>query len=241
MTTKIIEKEKAIKFRKKGLSYSEILKKVPVAKSTLSLWLRSVGLAKKQKQRLTEKRMAALRRGEEACRQKRLKITELIKNKAIKEIKNLTKRELWYMGTALYWAEGAKEKVEKDYRRSAEVSFSNSDPAMILFYLKWLKEILLIPRHDLTYDFYIHETADFKKVRRYWAKILSIPDRKIRTYFKRHKINTKRRNIRGDYHGLMRIRVKKSTNLNRKITGWIKGIVQKTLRCGVVQRSHARL
>jgi len=47
--------KKAIELRKKGLSYSEILKCVPVAKSTLSLWLRSVGLSKKQRQRLTDK------------------------------------------------------------------------------------------------------------------------------------------------------------------------------------------
>ena len=49
MITKIKEKEKAIKFRKEGFFYSEILKKVPIAKSTLSLWLRSVGLTERQK------------------------------------------------------------------------------------------------------------------------------------------------------------------------------------------------
>ena len=60
MLAKLKEKQKAIKFRRKGLSYSEILKKIPVAKSTLSLWLRTVRLAKRQKQRLTEKRLAAI-------------------------------------------------------------------------------------------------------------------------------------------------------------------------------------
>ena len=48
-------KEKAVKFRKQGLSYSEILKQIPVAKSTLSLWLKSVNLSNKQSQRLAEK------------------------------------------------------------------------------------------------------------------------------------------------------------------------------------------
>ncbi|MDD3728951.1 MAG: hypothetical protein PHH50_01355 [Candidatus Pacebacteria bacterium] len=55
MTQKIKEKEKAIKLRKKGLSYNDILKEIPVAKSTLSLWLRDVGLSKRQRQKLTEK------------------------------------------------------------------------------------------------------------------------------------------------------------------------------------------
>jgi len=49
MIFKFKEKEKAIKLRKRGFSYSEILREIPVAKSTLSLWLRSVGLAKKQR------------------------------------------------------------------------------------------------------------------------------------------------------------------------------------------------
>ena len=52
------EKEKAINLRKEGKTYSEILSVVPVAKSTLSLWLHSTKLAKKQKQRITEKRLA---------------------------------------------------------------------------------------------------------------------------------------------------------------------------------------
>ncbi len=49
MIPKKEERKKAIQLRKKGLSYSKILKQVPVAKSTLSLWLRSVGLTKRQK------------------------------------------------------------------------------------------------------------------------------------------------------------------------------------------------
>jgi transposase len=47
----------AIQLRREGYSYSEILKKVPVAKSTLSLWLRSVNLTNSQKQKLTLKKL----------------------------------------------------------------------------------------------------------------------------------------------------------------------------------------
>ena len=57
---KTLLKERAIKLRREGLSYSEILQKIPVAKSTLSLWLRSIGLSKKQVQRLTEKKLLAI-------------------------------------------------------------------------------------------------------------------------------------------------------------------------------------
>jgi hypothetical protein len=49
MIPKFTEKEKAIKLRKSGATYSEVLREVPVSKSTLSLWLRDVGLSKTQK------------------------------------------------------------------------------------------------------------------------------------------------------------------------------------------------
>lgn len=228
MIVKTKEKEKAIKLRKRGFSYNEILKLVPVAKSTLSLWLKSVGLAKKQRQRLTEKKLAAMKRGWEACHKKRLDITEIIKNKARSDIGKISKRELWLMGTMLYWAEGAKEKK---WNSGASLKFSNSDPTMIIFFLKWLKEICLISPQDIIYELYIHETANWKSAVRYWSKIISIPSPKIRVYFKHNKINTKRKNIGKDYHGLIMIRVKRSTNLNRKITGWTEGICQ---HCRVV-------
>ena len=56
MEVKALEKSQAIAYRKQGFSYSEILSKVPVAKSTLSEWLKSVGLSKAQKHKLTEKK-----------------------------------------------------------------------------------------------------------------------------------------------------------------------------------------
>jgi len=44
--------------------------------------------------------------------------------------------------------------------------------------------------------------------------------------WKRHKINTKRTNIGKDYFGVLRVYVRRSVNLNRKISGWIEGIVE---------------
>jgi orotate phosphoribosyltransferase-like protein len=46
----------AIKLRKAGLSYGEIRKKLNVAKSTLSLWLKSIPLTPEQKARLYTKK-----------------------------------------------------------------------------------------------------------------------------------------------------------------------------------------
>ena len=224
MLLKFKEKEKAIKLRKKGFSYSEILKEIPVAKSTLSLWLRSVGLAKKQKQRLTEKKLTAALRGAKAKRDYRLAITKEIKEKAKNEIGKLSDRELWLIGITLYWAEGAKQK---ENNVSQDVQFCNSDSKAIKIFIKWLLDICKISKENIYFRICLHENNKerLNDVQKYWAKVTQFPIKDFQKItWKKHKINTKRKNIGKKYFGLLNVRVKKSTNLNRKIEGWIEGI-----------------
>jgi hypothetical protein len=224
---KIKEKNKAIILRKKGFSYSEILKEIPIAKSTLSLWLRDVGLSKKQKQKLTEKKLAAMKRGWEACHQKRLKITELIKYEAKREIKSITRKDLWLIGTALYWAEGSKEKL-----KGTRLDFVNSDPLMVRLFLKWLRKIMKIPEDDIRLSIYLHENNRERKkeVQSYWSQITGFSIANLQSIvWKKHNIKTNRKNIGKSYFGLLRVTVLKSTNLNRKTAGWIEGICQRAL------------
>ncbi len=102
MITKDVEKNKAILLRKSGKTYSEILKVVPVAKSTLSIWLREVGLSKTQKQLITKKRLDSALRGAMIRKKQRLDISSEIFSKSEREIGKLSKREFWLIGTALY-------------------------------------------------------------------------------------------------------------------------------------------
>ena len=75
-------RDKAIKLRGAGLLYSEILQEIPVAKSTLSLWLQSVSLSKRQVQRLTEKKSEAIQRGWQSRKNERIEKTIEIRHKA---------------------------------------------------------------------------------------------------------------------------------------------------------------
>lgn len=224
-------KEKAIALRRKGLSYNEILHYIPVAKSTLSLWLRSVGIAKRQKQRLTDRKLAAIRRGRETWKKQRIQKTLTIKLRASLDITKIDDRDLWLMGIMLYWAEGAKQK---DHDPSQGVLFSNSDPFMIKIFLIWLRTCLKIPDDDIAFDIYIHETRkdELKIVSKHWAAITGFSESEFdRIYLKKHKLINNRKNTGKHYFGQLRIRVKRSTDLNRKILGWIEGICQ---HCGVV-------
>ena len=222
-------KEKAINLRKQGFSYSEILEQIPVAKSTLSSWLTSVNLSKKQEQRLTEKKLASIKIGARRMHELRMERWNKLKNDGEKEIKKLTRNEKWLIGISLYWAEGSKEK---EVGSATGIKFSNSDPAMILLFKNWLKDFLKITDDKIKYELYIHEKADWKKASQFWSSKLKTPQKDIRVYFKPHNSNPKRKNIDENYKGLIRINVLGSIPLARKISGWTEGIVK---NWGVVQ------
>lgn len=218
------EREQAITLRMKGLSYNEILAEVPVAKSSLSLWLRSVGLSSPQKQRLTERRLAAVRRGGALRKRQRIASTERITSFARSQIGKLSARELWLIGVALYWAEGSKAK---EYNPSVGVLFSNSDPFMLKLFKRWLTDAAEVNPDDIHYQIYLHRSHAhrLKEVQGHWSKTLSVPLKSLGTvYFKNNIISTNRKNTNNGYYGLIRIRVSGSTKLNRSITGWIAGI-----------------
>lgn len=224
MIQKIKEKQIAIELRKKGLSYREILQEIHVSKSSLSLWLKEVGLSKSQKQKLTEKKLAAGRRGAEARKNQRITLTKKIFEKAINQIGGISKRELFLIGVCLYWGEGSKQKITNV---SQITRLTNSDPKLVSVCLKWLRDICNISKEDIYFRIYLHETAKerLSEVREYWSKATDFPIEYFSAVsWKKNKINTKRKNIGDKYMGLVTICVKRSANFNRKISGWIEGI-----------------
>ncbi len=228
MQTKLIEKEKVIALRRQGKTYSEIRKVVHVAKSTVTLWLQEVGLSKKQKQNITAKRIAGALRGAMARKNDRIRRQTEIINTAILDIKSISKRELFLIGVILYWAEGGKGK---EWRPSQRLAFSNMDPRMVRLFLRWLIEIAKIPRDMIGFEVTLHETHAFRvlECREYWVGVTGFPLSVLnKVYYKKAKIMTKRRNIGEQYFGILRVTVRESTTLVRKIAGWTEGIVQAT-------------
>lgn len=216
--------KKAVALRKKGLTYSAILEKVPVAKSTLALWFKEVKLSTSQFQRITEKRLAAGRRGGLAKKNQRIQKMQNIIQEAEKEVGKISERELWLIGTTLYWAEGSKEK---DWRPGSRVSFINMDKKMVQVFIKWLSSCG-IKNDEISFDVYIHENHKHRteEIKKYWSKVTNFPVSKLaRIYFKKDKVNTKRKNVTTDgYYGIIKIIVRQSSTFLRKITGWIDGI-----------------
>lgn len=225
MIIKKQEKEKAILLRRQGKTYSEILKVVPVAKSTLSIWFQSVDLSKKQKQVITKKRLACSKRGGDVKRKQRIERQNLIFSRAKSEISNLSKKDLFLIGVILYWAEGSKEK---EYHPGSPLRFANSDHNMIKLFLYWLEEVR-VTKERISFDIYLHDNNKYRiqEVIKYWSNHTGFSKKLFRVYFKKNILKTKRRNISPEtYFGVLRIYVKESSDLVRKINGWVNGIVE---------------
>jgi len=144
------------------------------------------------------------------------------------EIKNLSIKEFFLIGVVLYWAEGTKEK---QYRPGSPTAFSNMDPKMIILFLKWLDEICKIPNNMILFEIMIHASHKERidEVRQFWSKTTGFSvDNFSKVYLKNNKIKkTNRKNTGEKYHGVLKIMVRRSSNLVRKIAGWSDGIFEK--------------
>lgn len=213
-------KEKAIALRKKGLTYSEILKLVAVAKSTLSIWLQEVGLSIPQKQKITQKRIEGRLRALTVIRANKIKRVSGIKEVALLEVPLLINDPLWLSGVMLYWAEGSKE-----HGYASSVQITNMDVQVHKIFVAWSKKFFQVGDDRFVYSIYIHEKADIEAARVYWSSMLNVKREVFRLYYKKHNPNPKRSHIGKDYYGILKISLLNSISPNRKIAGWIDGVV----------------
>lgn len=212
---KFNDKLTAIKLRRKGLSYTEILKVVPVSKSTISLWLRDIYLNAGQQKRLAKIGELTRYRIAKKKRQKRIVDTQKIIEAARKEVEILAKNPIFFPGLALYWAEGDKHGGEK-------VKFTNSDPKMVDFMMRWFREICEVPEEKFRIALHIHELHSPPGIKQYWSRITKISSRQFQKLYIKKTSLRQRRNIL--YNGTCAV-VVNNKQLFRRIAGWKSGFL----------------
>lgn len=216
-------KERVRKLRSKGLGLNQISKTSNVPKSTIRLWISDILLSKEQKSALAKRTLKALqvgrRNAQKANLLRRQHKENILSMQGQNEIGKLSKKELLIAGIALYWAEGFKNRHEK------RLGFCNSDPEMILFYLKWLKEALKIDSKDITARVSLNITYNDKElaIKKHWSKLAGIP---LEQFTKTFYQNTlwKKQFSDNNYHGVLRIHVRESLDHLLKMRGWIAGL-----------------
>lgn len=200
-------KAQAIALRQKGYTYNEILKQIPVAKSSLSLWLKDLPLTSQEKHYLNSKRASKMSAGRiraAAANHQNLVNRRAIQAPQFKDKFSRYKNEtLFQLGIGLYWAEGAKS--------SGGVIFTNSDPAMINVMLDWFETYFELSRNSFRYRLYVHRPYIHENCEQKWANLLNVPLSQFTpTSIKPTSKGVKKRM---NYIGCMRVEVPKSTNL----------------------------
>ena len=211
-------REQARALRTQGLSYNEIAAQLGVSKSSVSLWVRDIPCPERFSYVHSERRKEGLRKFNEARTARHAAESAA----AGAQIGELTDREVLIAGVIAYWCEGSKSK---SYRPSNDrVIFMNSDPGLVRFFLRFL-DVVGVQRSDLVFRVHIHESADVEAAQRFWEEVTRAPaDLFGKPTLKRHNPKTVRKNIGTAYHGCLRIDVRRSGELYRKIAGWASAV-----------------
>jgi transcriptional regulator with XRE-family HTH domain len=216
----------ARELRRQGLDYEAIAARLGVSKSSVSLWVRDLPTpARLSYEECRKRSVEGTRRYWEAERPVREAARAAVRDAAAAGIGPLTDREIIIAGAIAYWCEGAKSKP---YRRNDRIVFTNSDPSLIAFFLRFLSAAG-ISLDRVTFRVCIHESADIAAAQQYWLRTTGARSGQFRsTTLKRHNPKTARRNVGPEYHGCLRIEVAHGGDLYRKIAGWVEGITSGT-------------
>ena len=221
MKAKVLEKEQVLALRRKGLTYREILQQVPIAKSSVSLWLKDFPLTKTEKSILSDRKNkdmtrwraragASLRRAKD----ERNKITfELART----DFKKYISEPFFQVGVALYWAEGSK--------RSDSFSFINSDLPMTKLMIAWIERYLTFgDSNQIRLRVFTHKAFEHEHHEQWWSRQLSISMSRFgKTIFKTQNglIVKKRPN----YKGCIRIELGKVVH-KRRMDYWQQMLIE---------------
>lgn len=163
--SKVVEKEKAMKLRKEGYSYSYIQECVNVSKSTLSYWLANIPY---EPNRETRARIGNAK-SKTAIAKNRQKIDSIARarEEASKDIKTLSHRDLFMIGLGLYIGEGTKT--------NNTVRIINADPRVVRIALKWFREVIGLNTENFAVRIHIYPDNNKEECLAYWSQETQLP------------------------------------------------------------------
>lgn len=224
------DKNEALKLRLSGKSYNEISRILLIPKSTLSGWLADVTLSVEARERIQERVYSGSLRG--LIKRNKNQTHQAIQRMRIaraqgrKEIGALTQGELKLIGIALYWAEGYKRPLVRNGKEVTyhPVALTNSDPNLVMIFLRFLREICLVKDEKIMADIRIYEHMNEENLLKFWRDITGLPKENVgKVYYGVSKSSMGKRPFNRLPYGTIQIRVS-STNLFHKIIGWIEGL-----------------
>lgn len=167
--SKIMERDRARGLRREGISLGDIAKKLCVAKSSVSLWVRDIELTEDQLRNLRE-RLNIYKMGQ--VHSKKAKIRR--DNSINRGIKKAEKDEWFRLICALYWAEGGKT--------AGAFMISNSDMDMVAVIIRWLFFAGYKDRIKFSVQYHEENGVSKNKLRAVWFEKIDIDESEIVLY-----------------------------------------------------------
>jgi transposase-like protein len=164
---KTAERQRARKLRQEqGAPVKELARLLGVSRSTVSLWVRDIELTEAQRETL-RRRMGARIDGSRTNA-----VLALARRQAEQERGRATARRgslLHIAGCMLYWAEGSR-------RRNA-IEFVNSDPAMVVVFLRFLRRSFGVPTSKIrvTCNLFADHVPRQREIEQFWLDVLQPP------------------------------------------------------------------
>ena len=115
----------------------------------------------------------------------------------VKALSTKQEKQTVAIGIALYWAEGSKASGAK------VVDFANSDPDMIVYFMRFLRTRYSIDEKRLRVLLYCHSDQDVQILIRFWSKVTGIPARQFSKPYVRKDFRQGGRKMN---HGLIHVR-----------------------------------
>ena len=171
MAKKVL-KDKALKLRASGMSYSEIKKRINVSKSTLSLWLQGMPLSQEKIRELRDNNPRRIERYRDTMfKKKEQRLKTVYKNVGLK-IDKLSERDLFIGGVFLYMGEGSKTT-------KGTTALTNTNPHILKLFIKWLY-LFNVQKKKVKVQLHLYSDMDIEKQINFWSKELSIPRAQFR-------------------------------------------------------------
>lgn len=183
--------------RKAGYSYALIRGKIPVSKSTLTVWLRDIPY---QPNRIVQNRIRGAARNVFLWQQERKHKTIDRARKSAKETLGLlSKRDLLLFGLGVYVGEGSKTQgVPK---------IVNSDPEVIRLTVAWFRRVFDVPIENFSISVHIYPDDNEQGAILFWSRKTGIPTSQFgKTQVDTRVKKTKKRGMLR--HGTAHIRIR---------------------------------
>lgn len=204
---KVVEQRRAQELRAEAWTLADIAAELGVAKSSVSLWVRDVEF-------VPQPRRAARRREPNVLQRRKAEEIERLRQEGVERIGQLSEREFLVAGTALYAGEGSKG--------DGHITFPNSDPRMILFFVTWLRRFFSVDESRLRLRLYLHEGLDLEAANAFWSGLTGIPTDQFQRPYRASPDPTIRK--AKHIYGCPALRYSSST-LHRRVMGLVEALL----------------